>query len=87
MEMWNIKIRADRVNEENKTTDYIVVVADTERFGKNEVMFEGNTWNQCFNYIKRELGIERVPLRTYVMFDGYTDREGRTFPWEMSVVI
>ena len=85
--MENIKIEARRVNEEDKTTDYIVVIADTERFGIQEVMFEGNTFDQCFDYIKRELGVSRVPLRTYSMFETYTDREGRTFPWTMDVVL
>lgn len=76
--MENIKI-------EVRGHNYIVVVADTARWGKNEVMFEGNTFDQCFDYIKRELGIERVNLTSELIYEPYTDRMGRTFPWMMWV--
>ena len=65
--------------------NYIVVKADTERFGKNEVMFEGNTFDQCFDYCKRELGKDKLNLSTSFLYECYTDREGRTFPWYMKV--
>ena len=80
--MENIKI-------EVKGQNYIVVVAETARWGKNEVMFEGNTFNQCFKYIKRELGMEETAelhLNSYLIYEDYTDREGRTFPVEMWVM-
>lgn len=64
--------------------NYIVVRADTERFGR-EVMFEGNTFDQCFEYIKRELGVDRLWLTSYVLYEPYTDRTGRTFPCFMEV--
>lgn len=70
---------------EVKADNYIVVIADTKRFGNNEVMFEGNTFDQCFDYIKRELSIDRVYLTAYVFYETYTDRNGRTFPWKMWV--
>lgn len=76
--MKNIRIEYVREN-------YIVVKADTERFGKNEVMFEGNTFNQCFEYCKRELGKDKLCLSSSILFEAYTDREGRTFPWYMEV--
>ena len=78
MKMENIRI-------EVKADNYIVVIADTKRFGNNEVMFEGNTFDQCFDYIKRELGIDEVYLTAYLCYESYTDREGRTFPWMMWV--
>ena len=77
--MDNIRIRAVR-------KDYIIVKADTGRFGRNEVMFEGNTFSQCFDYIKRETGKKQLRLRSYMMDYVVTDREGRTFPWLMDVV-
>lgn len=78
MKMENIRI-------EVKADNYIVVTADTKRFGNNEVMFEGNTFDQCFDYIKRELSIDKVYLTAYLIYESYTDRVGRTFPWKMWV--
>ena len=46
--MQNIRIEVLRDN-------YIVVKADTLRFGNNEIMFEGNTFDDCFEYIKKSL--------------------------------
>ena len=70
---------------EAKRPDYIVVIADTERFGNHEVMFEGNTFDQCFDYIKRETGRKEVHLQSWLLYEPVTDREGRTFPWYMEV--
>ena len=79
MNMNNIEIEVMREN-------YIVVRADTERFGANEVMYEGNTFDQCFDYIKRETGRDTVRLSA-CMADGiYTDRDNRTFPPLMRVI-
>ncbi len=72
MKMKNIVIEVKRDN-------YIVVIADTERFGR-EVMFEGNTFKQCFDYLKRELGVEHLYLRASLSWECYTDREERVFP-------
>lgn len=82
--MTNITIHA----EENHATGgaYIQVKADTKRFGTQEVMFEGNTFDQCFDYIKRELGIDRVRLSSCFIFEAVTDREGRSFPCYMEVL-
>jgi hypothetical protein len=70
---------------EVRDNNYIVVTATTSRFGKNAVMFEGNTFDQCFDYVKRETGQESLQLSSYLCLGSYTDREGRTFPSEMSV--
>lgn len=79
MNMKNIEIEVMREN-------YIVVRADTERFGKNEVMYEGNTFDQCFDYIKRETGRGDVLLQSRIAYGVYTDRTGRTFPPFMRVI-
>lgn len=74
---------------EVKAENYITVTADTKRFGKDEVMFEGNTFRQCFDYIKRALGMNpeaRLRISTYLIYAPYTDRMGETFPWYMEVI-
>ena len=43
--MTNIRIEGEET--------YWKVIADTKRFGKNEIMFEG-TFDNCFDYVKRE---------------------------------
>ena len=78
--MKNIIIEAQR-------PDYIIVKADTFRFGKNEVMFEGNTFEQCFNYIKKETHKQKLQLTSSFMYEPVKDRTGRTFPWYMEVVL
>lgn len=63
--------------------NYIVVIATTKRFGKNEIMFEGNTFDQCFEYIRRELGLmekQGLRLRSMLIYEPYTDRNGKTLP-------
>lgn len=80
MNMENIKIEVVREN-------YIVVRADTKRFGAGEVMFEGNTFNQCFDYIKRETGrADPLRLQSCLAYGEYTDWQGRTFPSFMRVL-
>ena len=77
--MENIRIQVLREN-------YIIVTADTDRFGKGDVMFEGNTFDQCFDYIKREIGLDSLPLASYLSEALYTDRMGRCFPCDMEVL-
>lgn len=77
--MENIRIQVLREN-------YIVVTADTDRFGNGEVMFEGNTFDQCFDYIKREAGFDRIPFAACLSDGVYTDRTGRCFPCDMDVL-
>lgn len=71
---------------EVKAENYITVTADTERFGPDEILFEGNTFSQCFEFIKRETGLDTLPLRSGFLFETYTDRAGRSFPWYMEVI-
>ena len=79
MTMKNIEIEVMREN-------YIVVRTDTERFGAGEVMCECNTFDQAFDYIKRETGRDTVRLSSRMAYGAYTDRENRTFPPLMRVV-
>ena len=79
MNMKNIEIEVMREN-------YIVVRADTARYGTNAVMFEGNTFDQCFDYIKRETGRGNVLFQSRLAYGAYTDRTGRTFPLFMRVI-
>lgn len=68
--------------------NYIVVIADTERFGKDGIMFEGNTFDECFAYIRKECGEEAsnsLSLHAWGMTNVYQDRNGRTFPIRMEV--
>lgn len=77
MELKNIEIMV-------KKNNYIVVIADTERFGR-DVMFEANTFDQCFDYLKRELGVDKLWLTSSFLYKVYTDRVGKSFPWLMHV--
>lgn len=77
--MKNIRIE---VRGEN----YIVVIADSERFGDSEVMYEGNTFDQCFDYLKREIGVEKLWLTGMIASGSYEDRTGRCFPAFMNVM-
>ena len=78
MKLENINIIAIR-------SDYMIVKADSQRFGEQEVMFEGNTFDQCFDYVKREIGAKRLNLQSYLLYELITDRNGRSFPCEMHV--
>lgn len=66
---------------------YIVVKADTKRFGNDAVMFEGNTFEQCFDYIRRTFRTDYFKLSSYAVVPNYTDREGNTLPWILNVEI
>ena len=79
MKMKNIRIEVKREN-------YIVVIADTARFGADEVMYEGNTFDQCFDYIKRETGRDKLNVSGYMVDGIYTDWQGRSFPCYMNVI-
>ena len=76
--MTNFRIEALR-------DDYVIVKADSKRFGKQEIMFEGNTFTQCFDYIKNETGKDTLQLRSYFIYEPIRDREGKCFPCIMEV--
>lgn len=66
--------------------NYIVVKADSKRFGKDVVMFEGNTFEQCCEYIRNTFRTNHFQLQSYSVVPMYTDRTGKTLPWIMDVV-
>lgn len=65
----------------------IVVFADTKRFGKHAIMFEGCTFMQCCDYIRRATGNNHFQLKGISTMRTFTDPDGRTMPWIMDVVI
>lgn len=77
--MKNIRI----VATDNRT---IVVKADTERYGKNAIMFEGNTFMQCCDYIRRVTKNNHFKLQSFSCVKTFTDTDGRTMPWIMDVI-
>lgn len=76
--MKNIRI----VVTDNNT---IVVKADTKRFGTDAIMYEGSTFMQCCDYIRRVTGRNDFRLESYPMVEAFTDPDGWTMPWLMSV--
>lgn len=63
----------------------IVVKADTERFGKDAIMYEGHTFMQCCDYIRRACRTDHFKLTAYSCEKMFTDADGCTMPWLMSV--
>lgn len=78
--MKNIEI----VVTDNKT---IVVFADTKRFGKHQIMFEGYTFLQCCDYIRKVTGKNDFRLNSWPFCKTYTDTEGTTLPIIMNVKV
>ena len=63
----------------------IVVKADTKRFGRDAIMYEGSTFMQCCDYIRRTTGREHFTLSSSPLAELYTDPDGRVLPWLMDV--
>lgn len=78
--MKNIRI----VVTDNRT---VVVKADTARFGKDAIMYEGYTFMQCCDYIRRVCKSNHFKLSSYSCVRTFTDADGRTMPVIMSVDI
>lgn len=47
----------ENINIERTGNGTFIVKADTERFGIQEIMFEGSSIDECENYIRRETTI------------------------------
>ena len=71
--MENIRIIAT----DNRT---IVVKADTKKYGNDAVMYEGHTFMQCCDYIRRKVGSNHFKLDALPYTPMFTDTEGRTLP-------
>ena len=76
--MKNIRI----IVTDNRT---IVVKADTKRFGEGAILFEGSTFMQCCDYIRKVTKTDQFKLNSYSCVNMFTDTEGHTMPWIMSV--
>lgn len=53
--MKNIRIKQIRNN-------YYMVIADTERFGANQIVFEGISFEECANWIKTNVKAQKKVL-------------------------
>lgn len=65
----------------------IIVKADTKRYGKDAIMFEGHTFMSCCDYIRRTEHTDHFKLESFSCVPVFTDTEGRTMPWIMNVKI
>ena len=68
---------------ENNT---IIVTADTERFGKSAVMFEGHSFMECCDYIRKRTNNNHFKLKALSCISTFTDTEGLTMPRSLTVV-
>ena len=64
----------------------IVVLADSQRFGKNAIMYEGHTFMRACNYIRRVTGKNHFQMKASPVMKTFTDTEGRTMTWMIDVV-
>ena len=65
----------------------IVVIADTKRFGKQQIMFEGRTLMEACDYIRRTTGKNHFQLKGLDAMRKFKDPDGRLMPWIMDVVL
>lgn len=65
----------------------IVVKADTERFGKGAILYEGYTFMQCCEYVRRICRTNHFKLNSWSGCKTYTDADGRTMPIVLDVVL
>lgn len=78
--MKNIRI----VATDNNT---LTVKADTKRYGNDAIMFEGRTFMECCDYIRRATGQNHFKLETFFCVPNFTDANGQTLPRILNVVI
>lgn len=81
--MKNIRIVVSHPDHENSS---ILVKADSERFGIDAIMFEGISFDECLDYVRRETGRNHFQLQAFSMMATYTDYKGKTLPWIMNVI-
>ena len=65
----------------------IVVRADTKRFGIGAILFEGYTFMQCCEYIRKMCRTNHFKLNSWSTCKTYTDPDGRTMPIVLNVSI
>jgi len=74
------------VSNPDRANSSILVKADSDRFGRDAIMFEGISFEECFSYVRRVTGRDHFQLQSYMMVQTYTDYKGKAFPWIMNVV-
>lgn len=65
---------------------HIEVIADSKRFGENEIMFQSGSFRECFDYIKRETGKDNLRLRGSCLASLLRDWTGKEYPSYMEVI-
>lgn len=63
----------------------IVVKADSERFGKDAIMYQDTTFMRCCDYIRRVTRTDHFRLQSLSCVPSFTDRDGRTMPMILEV--
>ena len=63
----------------------IVVKADTERFGKDAIMYQDTTFLRCCDYIRRITQTDHFCLQSLACIPSHTDPDGQTMPRILSV--
>lgn len=61
----------------------IVVKADTKRFGKDAIMYEGINFMECFDYVRRATGKNNFQIKHFSFAEPFTDHTGRTMAKSM----
>ena len=56
----------------------IVVKADSDRYGKDAVVYQDTTFMRCFDYIRRVTGQNHFQIKHWSVVEPYTDFDGRT---------
>ena len=65
---------------------HIEVIADSKRFGKDTIMFQSGSFRECFDYIKRETGKEKLRLCGSCLASLLCDWTGKEYPAYMEVL-
>ena len=56
----------------------IIVRADSDRYGKNAIVYQDISFMNCFNYIQRVTGKKHFQIKFLSASAPYTDVDGRT---------
>lgn len=64
---------------------HIEVLADTKRFGEDAIMFQSGSFRECFDYIKRETGKDKLRL-SGCLVALMRDWTGAEYPSYMEVI-
>lgn len=65
----------------------IAVKADTDRFGKDAILYQDTTFMRCCDYIRRATQSNHFQLQSLACIPMFTDAEGRTMPTILNVEV